>query len=253
MAEAISLAASVAGIASLGLQVSSGIAKYLDAINSRDDELCTAKEQNELLLRTILSVEKKINKIQQIDPAAVATVFESIKLLTAKLSGLERFIAQLACHDLSTWKSRIKDKAAKLHFAFDRSKVQHLCAKIAETISILQLTLNVLGFSTITDIHGAVLDIQSRIPQLQTILELVTSQLGTLAISVETHARNGAQELPQCLRAINDRLCSFSSIQHGHIALIENSIQAHLIENSLHNSVSGERVSHLPSIRAFSD
>lgn len=43
MAEALGLAASVAGLLSLGLQVTGGVARYLDVLENRQKELASVK------------------------------------------------------------------------------------------------------------------------------------------------------------------------------------------------------------------
>ncbi|KAK8084396.1 hypothetical protein PG997_005667 [Apiospora hydei] len=68
MAEPLSLAASVAGLISLGLQVTGGIAKYLDAAKCRDEELSAVRQQNALLTDTLATIEKTTGKLSHLSP-----------------------------------------------------------------------------------------------------------------------------------------------------------------------------------------
>ena len=64
MAEAVGLAASVAGLLSLGLQITGGIATYLDALESRQDELASIKRQNDALSAALDTIKTATSRFQ---------------------------------------------------------------------------------------------------------------------------------------------------------------------------------------------
>ncbi|KAK7932606.1 hypothetical protein PG985_003318 [Apiospora marii] len=145
MADPLSLAASVAGLVSLGLQVTSGITKYLDAVKCRDEELSEIRRQNGLLKDTLGVIEKTATQLDQVPPDVAAATQRIIESHHDSLNKLETLIAQLASSDVGTWRARLKDKAGKLHYAFDRPKLQELCHQATQTQSALQLALEGLG------------------------------------------------------------------------------------------------------------
>lgn len=175
MAEPLSLAASVAGLVSLGIQVTTGIGKYLDALESRDEELKLAKQQNEALRNTITIIEKAAGKLDQVLPDASAAAKETIKLCKESIDNLETFAAKLEGSDVGTWRSKLK--TGKFHYFFDRPKVLQLSTRLSQTESTLQLAAEGLGLSTVADIQQSVTKIRSDVPVLQSGITLVQNQL----------------------------------------------------------------------------
>ncbi|KAK7919984.1 hypothetical protein PG985_008006 [Apiospora marii] len=175
MADPLSQAASVAGLVSLGIQVTTGISKYLDALDSRDEELRSATQQNEALRNTVTIIEKAVERLDQVSPDASSAAKENVKLCKECLDNLETFVARLAGSDVGTWRSRLK--TGKFHYVFDRPKVLQLSARVSQTNSDLQLAVEGLGLSTVSAIHQSVTDIQSEVPGLQSGIRLVRDQL----------------------------------------------------------------------------
>ncbi|KAK8140111.1 hypothetical protein PG984_000177 [Apiospora sp. TS-2023a] len=144
-AESVGLAASIAGLVSLGLQITGGIATYLDALESRRDELASVKRQNEALAAALDTIKAATphNSFQghQHD-AAIENNTQSCK---AELQAVEELLATLADCDTTTWRQRLKNKKKKLTYAFNRPKVQQIVQRLHSANSILQLTLAGLG------------------------------------------------------------------------------------------------------------
>ncbi|KAK7973826.1 hypothetical protein PG989_015674 [Apiospora arundinis] len=191
----LSLAASVAGLTSLGIQVTGGISTYLDALKCRDEELETIRRQNGVLRSIIASIETTSFAIQSLPLSAAAAAAQSIKSCTEDLDELEIFVAQLSGSDLSTWRLRLKDKSRRLHYALDRPKISQLHTRIGQSKATLQLVvaelelaisrLNMESLSLVdsslrdnaTDLllvrsevaatHGPVMEIREPLPGLQ--------------------------------------------------------------------------------------
>ncbi|KAK8078568.1 pyruvate decarboxylase [Apiospora saccharicola] len=174
MADGLSIAASVAGLVSLGIQVTTGISKYLDAVEARNDELSSVKRQNEALRHIIAIIEKATDKLQQVSPDAATAAKESVKNCRGGLVALENFVVQLTSPNGSTIRSRLKN--SRYHYVFDRPKVQQLSAQLGQTNSALQLAVDGLGVSTVAVIHESVAGIQGRIPGLESTIASVRDQ-----------------------------------------------------------------------------
>ncbi|KAK8015428.1 hypothetical protein PG990_008724 [Apiospora arundinis] len=96
MAEVLGLTASVAGLVSLGLQVTGGIATCLDAIENRQDELASIKHQNDALAASLGMIKAAASRASNHHSHAVAT---SIQSCEAELQAVEILLAELASCD----------------------------------------------------------------------------------------------------------------------------------------------------------
>lgn len=143
MAEAVGLAASVAGLVSLGLQVTGGIVTYLDALENRQDELASVKRQNDALSAALDIIQAATSRFQG-QPHDHA-VQNNIQSCNAELQALEVLLAELANCDTSTWRQRLRSTRKKLSYAFDRSKVHQMAQRLHHANEVLQLTLTGLG------------------------------------------------------------------------------------------------------------
>ncbi|KAK8074083.1 hypothetical protein PG994_004982 [Apiospora phragmitis] len=141
----VSLAGSVAGLASLGIQVTSGITTYLDAVKCRDEDLVTIRRQNAALRALVAAIKATSTAIPQLSQDVVAAATQSIQTCTEDLDALEAFISHLSGSDISTWRLGLKYQARKLHLAFDRSKINQLSRRIFQSKATLQLAVGELG------------------------------------------------------------------------------------------------------------
>ncbi|KAK8035749.1 hypothetical protein PG991_001822 [Apiospora marii] len=169
-AESVGLAASIAGLVSLGLQITGGIASYLDALESRRDELASVRRQNEALAAALDTIQAATShnffQSHQHDPA----IEKNTQCCKEELQAVEELLAALADCDTTTWRQRFKNKKKKLTYAFDRPKVKVIVQRLQNANGILQLTLAGLG------------------------LDISTSHSESLA-AIETGSRNHASEL----------------------------------------------------------
>ncbi|KAK8077076.1 hypothetical protein PG996_003246 [Apiospora saccharicola] len=138
MAEALGLAASVAGLLSLGLQVTGGFASYLDALENRQEELASAKRQNDALAASLDIVKTASTHVLSHHAHTITT---SIQSCEAELQAAEVLLADLANCDTSTWRQRLRSKKKKLSYRFDRAKVQKLVQRLHNSNQVLQLAL----------------------------------------------------------------------------------------------------------------
>lgn len=148
MADLLSGAASVAGLASLGLTVTGGIEKYANALNCRADDLESVRRRTQVLRNTVVFVDDVQSQMQlgHRQHPSVATVDEAIRVCRAELIDLEDLVVALSgCSTTTSWRSKLKDTRKTLTYAFDRPKVEQLARKLEHTIQIVQLSLHGLG------------------------------------------------------------------------------------------------------------
>lgn len=147
MADGLSLAASVAGLVSLGLQVTQGIVSYVDALESRQQELRSVQQQNDALSSALAVIESASAQLQGQHQHAAAAVSQNLLACTEHLEAVKKLLAELAHCDTSTWWKRVKNQKKKLSYAFDRPKLQGLAQRLEDANCALQLALAGLGLS----------------------------------------------------------------------------------------------------------
>ncbi|KAK8041063.1 hypothetical protein PG994_014070 [Apiospora phragmitis] len=196
-AEAVGLAASVAGLLSLGLRVTNGLVTYLDAIKNRGEELSSVRRQNDVLSRS---------QNRQYDPAIV----RSIQSCETELQAVEELLAGLANCDTITWRERLCNKKKKLSYAFDRAKVQQVTQRLHHANNILQLALTGLGLDSLTAI-----DTSSR--EHASNLLLLRSEVAAAATSI-TDARD---QVP----ALQSRIDSAAELTRSHSTIAANQVR----------------------------
>ncbi|KAK8118157.1 uncharacterized protein PG998_006438 [Apiospora kogelbergensis] len=153
MSDPLSVAASAAGLVSLGLTVVGGIAQYADALKGRTEELRSVNRRNEMLQRTIILIDGIKSRFQQLpqqpQQSSLDNVNKSIKACKAELLTLKRLVVELnGCPDPHSWKDKLKNTGKKMSYAFDRSKLEQLAMTLDHTIQTLQLALQALGLDS---------------------------------------------------------------------------------------------------------
>lgn len=141
MAAEIGLAASVAGLVSLGIQLTGGIASFLDALENRQKELESVRRQNEALTAALTIIKTASFQNQQHNDA----ITQNTQTCEAELRAVESLLAELANCDTSTWRKRLKSKKQKLSYVFDRKKVEQLVQRLHHANEVLQLAMTGLG------------------------------------------------------------------------------------------------------------
>ena len=99
MAEALGLAVSIAGLLSLGLQVTGGIAGYFDALENRQYELACVKQQDDSLVASLDIVKAAASRVQSHD---AHTMTASIRSCETELQAVEPLLSDIADCDTRT-------------------------------------------------------------------------------------------------------------------------------------------------------
>ncbi|ETS87124.1 hypothetical protein PFICI_00952 [Pestalotiopsis fici W106-1] len=142
MADPLSAAASVAGLVSLGLQVSSGIIKYIDAVKSRDEELTHIRKKNDILLSVIEAIQRSCSSSRTQYPQSTAAVTQTFQLCDTQLKALDSLLAGLTNGSLNpSTHTKVRDLGRKVKYPFRREQVKALTSTLDQAIATLQLAV----------------------------------------------------------------------------------------------------------------
>ncbi|KAK7918073.1 hypothetical protein PG985_009947 [Apiospora marii] len=228
MAEAIGLAASVAGLVSLGLQITGGIVTYVNALESRQDDLASVKRQNDAFAATLTIVRAAYSRFQghQYDQ----TIKVNLLSCETDLHALEELLADLADCDTATWRQRVKNKTRKLTYAFHHSKVQQMLQSLQHANKGLQLVVTALGL----DISGSNSDTLTRIEAASNLhasgLMLLQSEVGVV-INPLTEIRNQVPLLQKEVAATADLVVSHHTITSTQLQQNHRAIQQDILRS----------------------
>lgn len=155
-AESIGLAASFAGLVSLGLQITRGIVQYVDAFESRQKDLDFVRDENEALHATLRVVNTSLGAHGQSQEVTAAADL-NMQLLKKELDSVKALYTDLADRNGQNWTIRLDNKKKRFTYAFNRSKIQELGQRLQKASNALQLTLNAM------DLYVSLRDSQSDI------------------------------------------------------------------------------------------
>ena len=147
MADPLSVAGLAFAVVSLGLQVTGGITDYFDALNSRDQDIASVRQQSDTLRKTLQVVETSISRLQRDHRAATAALRECLDSCKKELQVLESIVAKLVSCDQATTcrKNKIRNQGKKLLYPFNRPKLEQIATKLHYINATLQLALQTLG------------------------------------------------------------------------------------------------------------
>ena len=146
MADPLSAAGLALSVVSLGLQLSGGIAAYIDALNCREKEIASVRHQNDSLQKFLQVIESSLPRFQPNHSAATAVVHEYLNSCKTELGALESLVSEFTGCDKPTTsrKDNLKAEGKKLLYPFSRPKLEQLEARISRINSALQLALQAL-------------------------------------------------------------------------------------------------------------
>ncbi|KAH6838338.1 hypothetical protein B0I37DRAFT_316861 [Chaetomium sp. MPI-CAGE-AT-0009] len=149
MADPLSVAGLAAGLVSLGLQVSGGIAQYVDALDCREHDIAYARQQNDSLHKTLQVIETSLVQLRHDHHPATAAVQGCLDSCKTELNALQDLVAELAhpAQSITNRRSKIKSHGKKLLYPFDRPKLQQLETKLHNANATLRLALQALGLA----------------------------------------------------------------------------------------------------------
>ncbi|KAI1857589.1 uncharacterized protein JN550_013158 [Neoarthrinium moseri] len=210
MADPFSLAASAAGIVSLGLTVCSGLASYIDGIRDRKSELSTLSTQAQNLQATLSVLKGAESSIVAMHPAGAPALESAFKSVKEQLQALELFLKeqQDASSQSSGMVASLKEQKRKLTFAFHRPTLEKLQKKLDSANGGLQIILHVLGLAataavntTISEVNTTVNDSHSTILSVESGIRSLETSMSSMSLSTTTIIREELAEVKQYLMA----------------------------------------------------
>ncbi|KAF5639666.1 ankyrin repeat-containing protein [Fusarium sp. NRRL 52700] len=149
MADPLSVAGLALAVVSLGLQVTGGITEYFDSLKSRDQDIASIIQQNNMLRKTLQIIESSISRFQNDHRPATEALRQFLDSCNKELKDLESMVAALNTGDQCTTSRRTKarNNGKKLLYPFHRPKVEQMATKLHHINATLQLGLQSLGLS----------------------------------------------------------------------------------------------------------
>lgn len=146
MADPLSVAGLAAGLVSLGLQVSGGITQYLDALDCREQDISSARQQNESLRKVLPVIEASLSQLQSDHHTATAAAQACLDSCKTSFKALQDLVTDLTGPDQanSGKRSKIASHGRRLAYPFKRPKLQQLEGKLRSANAALQLALQAL-------------------------------------------------------------------------------------------------------------
>ncbi|KXX81100.1 hypothetical protein MMYC01_204118 [Madurella mycetomatis] len=148
MSDPLSVIGLAAGLVSLGIQVSSGITKYLDALDCRGQDIASVRQQNKALEKSLAFISATLAQpSNQPEHDGSAVLRECLESCNMELKALNSLVADLADSGESTagMRGRIKNQRKKLLYPFNRPKLEQLDRRLCRANQTLQLPLQTLS------------------------------------------------------------------------------------------------------------
>ncbi len=150
MADPLSIVGLAAGLVSLGLQVGGGIKTYLDALDCREQDMASVRQQNDTLAATLRTIETLLIP-SQLEPAhqkATEAVRDCLDSCRKELNSLSHLVTDLTGCSASTAvgrRDRIKAEGKRVLYPFTRPKLDELGKRLHSANATLQLSLQMLN------------------------------------------------------------------------------------------------------------
>ncbi|KAI0125524.1 hypothetical protein BJ170DRAFT_596772 [Xylariales sp. AK1849] len=188
MAEAFGVAASVSGIVSLGLELSSRIISYVDAVRRRDEEIGSVHRQAKNLQSSLDILKNAVPALALKHKLACDTVLAALKSGEQELEVLKDFVDRLTGpvgqpHNL---KSTLKHTKKKMTFPFHREDLEALQQRLDRANISLQAAIGALGLVIVASIDQSSADALSQLSSLSTISNANTATSSTIKASLDT-------------------------------------------------------------------
>ncbi|ETS81622.1 hypothetical protein PFICI_06624 [Pestalotiopsis fici W106-1] len=190
MAEAFGLAASAAGIVSLGLQVYEGVASYVEGVKDRKTELSAILKQANTLQAIVNALQVAAPRIDAILSIHESPLLPSLKTVEEELWALKLFLGSLQNTDSQPKDvlATLKEQKRKLTFPFHRPTLNKLQKKLESANNALQTSLQVVELTATALFHTAISDIRATVDNSQLLVTNLQSGIGTLETSMNSMA-----------------------------------------------------------------
>ncbi|KAH7317156.1 hypothetical protein B0I35DRAFT_434656 [Stachybotrys elegans] len=202
MADPIGILGTAVGVASFGLQIYGAITMYLDALESRGDDLASTKAQLETLKSSLVIIEAAVPPLKTsllADTSAVETILVSCK---TELHKLEAFLQTLV--GSLTPVSRLKERIRALSFPFHRPTLMKLEERLGKANSALHTAIDALQLCNS-------IRIDSQLGCMSTSVEDLTTSLVHMSTRAESSAATTAHQLQDLDARVQQMVVQISS------------------------------------------
>ncbi|KAI0421685.1 hypothetical protein F5X98DRAFT_389923 [Xylaria grammica] len=204
MAEAFGVAASVAGIVSLGLELSTRIITYIDAVRHWDEEISAIHRQTKTLQSSLEVLKNSLPDLALKHRVAGDAVLAALKSGELELGALKDFIERLtgSTGQSQNLKSHLKHASKRMAFPFHRGNLETLQQRLDRTNVSLDAATRTLGLVIVSSIEQSSADALSQISSLSTISAANIATSSSIKASLDTFI----PQVDQALLEIKDSL-----------------------------------------------
>jgi hypothetical protein len=146
MAEPVGITGTAVGIVSFGLQLYTGISKYLDAVKGRDEDLQQAKQHANIFQASLKAIGEMIPKVKDDYATAKHVVEECKRSCEAELKALEALLKDLQgpLGLLDGPIAKVKGSMRKWSYPFKKNNITRLEERLESMNSFLKTALSTL-------------------------------------------------------------------------------------------------------------
>ena len=163
MSDPLSIAASVAGLISLGIQVTQSLIDFYTLYKHQESDLVNTIEKLESLVDIFQELEKALidRKFQKDERNLIEKIEKTIKDCDESIKELQEELQKFSKASLNRIKATVKVAARRVAYPFRQSTLQKLEEDISDICTNLSFTLNILQLKDNKRVQDDVADIES--------------------------------------------------------------------------------------------
>ncbi|KAI0863793.1 hypothetical protein F4860DRAFT_501756 [Xylaria cubensis] len=193
MAEAFGIAASVAGIVSLGLELFKGISTYIDAVRCCGEEISAIHRQVQTFQSSLSILKNSIPNLSSKHQAAGDTVLGALRAVELELQALHNFVEKLGSHSSQSQNLLLTTK--RMTFVFHQQNLETLQKRLDRTNMSLDAATRGLGLVIISSIDQSSTNALSQLSLLSALSTSNSSVSSAVKTSLDTFIPQVNQDL----------------------------------------------------------
>ncbi|KAI0505907.1 hypothetical protein F5B22DRAFT_490884 [Xylaria bambusicola] len=188
MAEAFGIAASVAGIVSLGLELFKGINTYIGAVRGRDEEISAINRQTEVFQGSLKILQSALQDLDMKHQTAGNTMRAALEAGELDLKTLKDFMVKLAdsSSQPQSIESRLKHATKMLAYPFHEKPLETLQQRLDRANTSLDVAIRALDLKIISSIEKSSADAVAQLASLSIISATNKSTSVSIKASLDT-------------------------------------------------------------------
>lgn len=149
MAELLGVAASVTGVLGFGMQVCSGVSKYLEAVKAREKELRSARANAARMTQLLDAAQRSSSALAPRHDLSAEPVRRCVAACEHEIRALDDLLSSLSCSFATSTganvRERLKQHARTATYAFHRDGIDRLQTQMSRVNEALQTALQIAG------------------------------------------------------------------------------------------------------------